>query len=111
MSIERLREIAESDLGDSFELRRAVRDIAAHLAGTGKPRTMSAASFGGRKPGMPIPEDTKTTQCKRCGEDVVVFKSKSSGRPYLCDMEMGEYENKRQFLTASNWLHQCKGAR
>lgn len=110
MSIERLRQIAESDLAHSFDLRQAVRDIAAHLAGTDKKEKKPAGGFVARKPGQPIPEDCKTTQCNRCGEDVVVFKSKSTGRPYLCDMEMGEYENKRQFLTASNWLHQCKGA-
>jgi hypothetical protein len=110
MSIERLREIAASDLESPAALRQAIKDIAAHLAGVDKPKAKTG-SFGGRKPGTPIPEDSKATQCKRCGEDVVVFKSKSTGRPYFCDMEMGEYENRRQFLTASNWLHECKGGR
>lgn len=119
ITIERLKEIAETDFDDVDVMANAVRDLAVGLAQVmtapvqtaSAPPAQQSTQPSRRKVGKPIPPECRQTTCRRCGDDVVVFKSKSSGNPYLCDMELGEYQNKRQFLTASNWLHKCGGNR
>jgi hypothetical protein len=64
-----------------------------------------------RVQGKPIPSSCVATTCRHCYADVVIFTSKRTGKAYFCDTEMGYYENKRQLLTGSNWLHKCGGAR
>ena len=116
ISVDRLKEIAETAFDDVEDQSRAVNDLAVAVLQVMQMASQPAAApqqpaAGGRKPGRPIPPECRTTTCKRCGDDVVVFMSKNTGNPYLCDMVMGEYGKKRQFLTASNWLHKCGGNR
>lgn len=114
ITIERLKEIAETDYEDVEVLIMAVREMALGLAQVmesgSKPAPLAQQQpSGGRLAGKPIPPELKRTTCRTCHEDVVVFVSKRTLKPYLCDIEMGDYQNKRQQLTGVNWLHKCGG--
>ncbi|MDW5266930.1 MULTISPECIES: hypothetical protein [Acidobacteriaceae] len=93
ITIERLKEIAETEYEDVDPLIMAVREIALGLAQVmesgSKPASAPPAqqqSSGGRVMGKPIPPDLKRTTCRSCHEDVVVFISKRTQKPYLCDV-------------------------
>jgi hypothetical protein len=112
VTIERLKEIAETEYEDVDVLIMAVREIAMGLAQVMVAPAASAPPAqppAGRVMGKPIPPELKRTTCRTCHDDVVVFISKRTQKPYLCDIEMGDYQNKRQQLSGSNWLHKCGG--
>lgn len=121
VSVDRLKEIAETDFEDVEDQAKAVRDLAvAVLQVMHKAQQQPAPppqrtapqqqSSGGRVKGKPIPPELRRTTCKQCHDDVVVFISRM-GKPYLCDIELSVYENKRQQLSGVNWLHKCGGGR
>lgn len=116
--MERLKEIAETDFDDVELMAKAVRDTAQAIIEMRERPTAAnmeakkrAQMPAGRVAGKPVESGAKTTICKHCHADVVVFISRRTNKPYLCDMELGEYQNQRTMLTGSNWLHQCREGR
>lgn len=112
ISIERLKEIAETEFEDVDELLKVVRELAIGLVQVMETKAPSAemkpAKNFGRMPGKPIPKGIACTTCSRCGEGIAMFISKKNDKAYKCDTELGDYQNKRQLLSAPNWFHKCE---
>jgi hypothetical protein len=116
ITIERLKEIAETEFEDVEVLISAVREMAMGLVQVMETASRPAAAPErlkpiGRPPGKPIPSGVACTTCSRCGDGIAMFVSKKTGKPYKCDTTMGEHQNKRQLLSHQTWFHECGGGR
>lgn len=111
VSTDRLQELAEAPLEDYSDVTLAIQHLAIALLERGVPPKESEdhqpLKQHKRHPGRPL-NGKMPHPCSRCGEDVVTFLARMTNKPYQCDVEIGEYGNKRQVLTAANWFHQCK---
>jgi len=110
---DRLRGIAETAFDDFEDLCCAVRELALAVYERSmhdpEYKPFSTRPGAQRNPkrmsGKPL-GDMISFQCRACHKDVVAFQSKT-GKPYICDVEMGEYKNVRTALSAPNWFHKC----
>lgn len=116
---ERLREIAETVFEDPDDMNKAINELAAGMlemrkvqqVAAPKPVTPPADPNTPRMKGRALAPGQRVTQCNKCYSDVVTFKSRRTGKDYLCDAEMGYVGNVRQMVTAPTWFHNCAGGR